>query len=293
MDSLEGRTAFITGGAHGIGRAVAASLARRGVSVAVADIDETAVCQAADELSTMTSARPFVLDVRDRAAYATVADAVEESLGPVSILVNNAGIIDSVSPSRMDHTMWDHVMGINAGGVYNGIQAFVPRMIRRRTGGHVVNTASAAGLFVGSSPLYMSGFLYHASKYAVVGLSESLRVELAHHGIGVSVLCPGPVATDIVKNAQRAHPTEAPQHSTKIASILDAAHDSLRERGVAPGVVGDLVVDAIVHDRPYILTAPEMGQQIRERTESLLAAVPSDPLVEGSADMFGTGGTRR
>lgn len=283
MDSLSGRTAFVTGGARGIGLAIARSLARCGVSVAVADLDETALKQADEQLSALTSARYYVLDVRDRRRYAEVADAVEAELGPVSIAVNNAGILDSVSPSRMDHTMWDHVMGINAGGVYNGVQAFVPRMIRRGLGGHVVNTASAAGLFVGGpSLLYKSGFLYHASKFAVVGLSESLRVELAHHGIGVSVLCPGPVATDGVKNARSFRPANAPEHSAKIATILEAAHNLVQEQGVSPSVVGDLVVDAITHDRPYILTAADMAGPIQARTDALLAAVPPGALTSGS-----------
>lgn len=280
MDSLSGRTAFVTGGAQGIGLAIATSLARRGVSVAVADLDESALKQADAELSALTNARSYALDVRDRRRYADVADSVEAELGPVSIVVNNAGILDSVSPSRMDHTMWDHVMGINAGGVYNGIQAFVPRMIKRSLGGHVVNTASAAGLFVGGGPslIYKSGFLYHASKYAVVGLSESLRVELAHHGIGVSVLCPGPVATDGVKNSQRFRPANAPEHSAKIATILETAHNAVHDHGVSPSVVGELVIDAIIRNRPYIITATDMAAPIRARTDALLDAVPSGPL---------------
>ena len=217
-----------------------------------------------------------MLDVRDRHRYAEVADTVEEELGPVSIVVNNAGILDSVSPSRMDHTMWDYVMGVNANGVYNGVQAFVPRMIERGLGGHVVNTASAAGLFVdGGSLLYRSGFLYHASKFAVVGLSESLRVELARHGIGVSVLCPGPVATDGVDNARRLRPADAPERSAKIATILETAQKMVHEQGVAPSVVGELVLDGIIRDRPYILTAPDDATPIRTRMEALLDAVPS------------------
>ncbi|MFI6825516.1 SDR family oxidoreductase [Kribbella sp. NPDC050241] len=278
MDSLAGHTAFVTGGARGIGLAIARSLAGRGVSVAVADLDEPSLHAADAELSAVTTSRSYLLDVRDRLRYAEIADAVEAELGPVSIVVNNAGVIDSVAPSRMDHTLWDYVMGVNAGGVYNGLQAFVPRMIERGLGGHIVNTASAAGLFVdGQSLLYKSGFLYHASKYAVVGLSESLRVELARHGIGVSVLCPGPVATDMVENTQRFRPADAPVRSATITTILAAAQKLVRDEGVQPSVVGELVVDAIIHDRPYILTAPDNAVPIRSRMEALLDAVPEDP----------------
>lgn len=279
MHSLAGRTAFVTGGARGIGLAIARSLAGRGVSVAVADLDEPSLHAADAELSAVTTSRSYLLDVRDRRRYAEIADAVEAELGPVSIVVNNAGVIDSVAPSRMDHTLWDYVMGVNAGGVYNGLQAFVPRMIERGLGGHIVNTASAAGLFVdGQSLLYKSGFLYHASKYAVVGLSESLRVELARHGIGVSVLCPGPVATDMVENTQRFRPADAPVRSATITTILAAAQKLVRDEGVQPSVVGELVVDAIIHDRPYILTAPDNAAPIRSRMEALLDAVPQQPV---------------
>lgn len=277
MDSLPGRTAFVTGGARGIGLAAARSLASRGVSIAVADLDEAALEQAEEELSANTRARSYKLDVRDRQRYAEVADTVEDELGPVSIVVNNAGVLDSVSPSRMDHVMWDYVMGVNATGVYNGVQAFVPRMIRRGLSGHIVNTASAAGLFVdGDSLLYRSGFLYHASKFAVVGLSESLRVELATYGIGVSVLCPGPVATDGVDNARRLRPAAAAEHSPKIETILQEAQKFVHAQGVAPSVVGELVVDGILRNRPYILTAPDNAAPIRARMEALLDAVPSD-----------------
>ncbi|TCO59610.1 SDR family oxidoreductase [Actinocrispum wychmicini] len=279
MDSLSGRTAFVTGGANGIGLAIACALASWGVSVAVADLDEPALRRAEAELSTVTRARSYRLDVRDRQRYAEVADTVEAELGPVSIVVNNAGILDSVSPARMDHTLWDYVMGVNANGVYNGLQAFVPRMIERGLGGHIVNTASAAGLFVdGQSLLYRSGFLYHASKFAVVGLSESLRVELAHHGIGVSVLCPGPVATDGLDNARRLRPADAPERSAKVETILAAAQNMVRDQGVQPSVVGELVVDAIIHNRPYILTAADNAAPIRARMEALLDAVPTDRL---------------
>lgn len=279
MESLAGRTAFVTGGSRGIGLAIARSLASRGVAVAVADLDEPSLERAETELSATTGARAYRLDVRDRQRYAQVADAVEAELGPVSILVNNAGILDSVPPSRMDHTLWDYVMGVNATGVHNGLQAFVPQMIRRGFGGHVVNTASAAGLLVDAdSFLYRSGYLYHASKFAVVGLSESLRVELAPHGIGVSVLCPGPVATEGVENARRLRPADAPERTAKVETILRAAQKLVLDEGVSPAVVGELVLDAVLRDRPYVLTDPELGPPIRTRMERLLAAVPAAPV---------------
>ncbi|MGY0499347.1 SDR family oxidoreductase [Nocardia sp. FBN12] len=276
MITLSGRTAFITGGARGIGFGIARALAERNVAVAIADVDRDALDRAADELAQITEVRAYRLDVRDRGAYAEVADAAEAALGSVTIVVNNAGVLDSISPSQMDHTMWDYVMGVNAGGVYNGIQAFVPRMIQRKHTGHIVNTSSVAGLYVGGPGLlYRSGFLYHASKFAVVGLSDSLRLELAHHGIGVSVLCPGPVATGIVDNTRRRRPENAPAHSRRIASILDTAHESLNEQGIPPSEVGEMVTAAIIGDRPYILTENVSAGPIRDRADALLAAMPA------------------
>ena len=274
MDSLHGRTAFITGGAGGIGLGIARALARHGAAIALADVDEPKLDDAVSELSEMTPTRSFVLDVRQRDAYAEVAEAAEAELGPVSVLINNAGVIDSVSPSQMAYSMWDYVMGINLNGVYNGIQEFVPRMIRRGEGAHVLNTSSVAGLCA-----TRSGYLYHASKYAVVGLSESLRIELEHHGIGVSVLCPGAVATDIVENTRQFRPDSAPARSRRIEGILADAHTALHEQGVAADAVGEHVVDAIMHNRPYVLTDDSVVGPLRERTEAILAAVPPEALA--------------
>lgn len=269
MDDLAGRTAFITGGARGIGLAIGRALAERGVAVAVADIDESALASALAELSSTTRATATPLDVTDPQAFAAAADKAEEALGPVTVLINNAGIIDSVSPSRMNRVMWDHVMGINLGGVYNGLEAFVPRMIRRGGDAHIVNTASAAGLIESGS-----GFLYHASKFAVVGMSESFRAELAHHDIGVTVLCPGAVATDIVENTRKVRPEGSPQHSARVTEILDTAHRRLRELGTPPDDVGEMVVAAILANRPYILTDDRFVDAIRARSDALIASTP-------------------
>ena len=267
---FHGRTAFITGGARGIGLGLARACAKAGAQVAVVDIDEAALETAKQELSSLTEVRAHTLDVRDREAFAHVADQVEEELGPVTLLFNNAGVADSVSPTRMDYASWDWVMGINVNGVYNGVQTFVPRMIAREGRCHVVNTSSGAGLVA-----FGSGFLYHASKYAVVGLTESLHLELAHHDIGVSLLCPGPVATDIVTNTQSLRPEGAPEHSTTVSAKLERAHANLQSRGLPVDVVAEMVLDAIRENRLYIHTDDMVGMAIAARTEALLAAMPS------------------
>ena len=195
MERIDGKTAFITGGARGIGLGIARAFAHEGAKLALVDIDEAALNAARTELSGHTSVETFVLDVRDREAYARVADETEARLGPVSILCNNAGVAGGAGVTHMTYAQWDWVLGINLNGVINGIQTFVPRMIERKIPAHVVNTASAAGL-VGER----SNLLYSTSKFAVVGLSEALRPELDRFGIGVSVLCPGPVNTSIIPN---------------------------------------------------------------------------------------------
>lgn len=267
-EDLAGRTAFITGGAQGIGLGIARSLARRGAKVALADIDGARLADARAELSEHAEVATFVLDVRERDAFQRVADDAEAALGPVSLLFNNAGVIGSTSPTRMTYEAWDWVLGINLHGVVNGIQTFVPRMIDRGEGGYVVNTSSGAGLVESGS-----GFLYTTSKYAVVGLSESLHRELAHHSIGVSVLCPGAVATQIITNTATTRP-RGHEPTPRVAAILTAAQDSLAA-GTPPDDVGEMVIDAIATGSLYVFTDGSVEGPIRERTERLLAALPA------------------
>jgi len=163
---------------------------------------------------------------------------------------------------------WDFVINVNLHGVYNGLQAVVPGMIARGEGGFIVNTSSMAGMVGGTS-----GFAYHASKFAVVGLSESLSVELAHHKISVSVVCPGAVATDIVKNTKKLRPAAAEARTTRVQGILDAAHESLQEQGVNPNDAGRAIVEGMLARRPYLFTDGWWAPLIEARTNSILASL--------------------
>lgn len=268
ITDFEGRTAFVTGGARGIGLGIVRALARRGARVAVADISADALEEAAGALGLPAGRlRCYQLDVADREQYAAVAARATADLGEVTLLFNNAGIIDSVSPGRATYGMWDHVMGINLNGVYHGIQTFLPGMLDSGRSCHIVNTSSEAGLVAGGS-----GFLYHASKFAVMGLSESMRDELAHRGIGVSVLFPGPVATGIVNNTRRIRPGDAPAHSERVTRILDTSHERLQE-GADPDGVGEVVLDAVEHNRPYIATRNGSQGHLARRNERIGAAM--------------------
>jgi NAD(P)-dependent dehydrogenase (short-subunit alcohol dehydrogenase family) len=271
VKDVAGRTAFITGGANGIGLGIARAFARAGARIALADVDKAALGAAQAELAKNTQVEAFVLDVRDRDAYVRAADEAEARLGPVSLLFNNAGVALSVPAEQMSYETWDFALGVNLDGVVNGIQTFVPRMCARGAqlgGGHVVNTASGAGLATPGA-----GFLYHTAKFAVVGLSEALRFELQGSRIGVSVLCPGPVATKIMHHTIRTQPVSAPRLDAQTVEFVDAFLNS----GASPDAVGEMVLRAVQENTLYIHTDRIMEAPIQARTKALLDALPPNP----------------
>ena len=171
MKDLQGKTAFITGGASGIGFAMAQAFLAEGMQVAIADVDEAALAEASAQLAG-SNARVLAvqLDVTDRDQYKAVADQVEAELGAIHVVCNNAGVYRGGTMDAVTYEDWDWVMGVNVGGVVNGLQTLIHRVQRHGEGGHIVNTASMAG--VTTSP----GLgVYNASKFAVVGMSEALR----------------------------------------------------------------------------------------------------------------------
>lgn len=271
MTDIANRTAFVTGGANGIGLGVARSLARAGARLALVDLDAEALERAKAELGEATAVFTAVLDVRDRDAYARVADEAEAAVGPVSILVNNAGVAGGAPASRLTYALWDWGMGINLGGVVNGIQTFLPRILARRAGGHIVNTASGAGLYATAG-----NALYCTAKFAVVGMSEALGLELEPQGVGVSVLCPGPVATDIIARTRASQPkvtrTMSPEQRSKAFANNEAAKAFLAN-GVSPDAVGDMVLEAMRQNRLYIHTDRTSARRIEARAEALLGAL--------------------
>lgn len=272
MKDFAGRTAFITGGAQGIGLGIARRLAREGVKLALVDIDREALKRAQAELERQTKVRTEVIDVRDREAFARVADAMEADLGPVSLIFNNAGVAGAISIDKMNYAAWDWVLGVNLHGVVNGIQTFLPRMIKRGAGGHIVNTSSGAGILAAGS-----GFLYATSKFAVVGMSESLHFELkqSRSNIGLSVLCPGPVNTGIVTRSLAATPGYvAPTDPAAIQRIEGVK--AFLASGVGIDEVGDMVLRGIQEDALYIFTDSIIADGVRQRTEAILAALPAD-----------------
>jgi len=270
MQNLTGKNAFITGGASGIGFAMAQALLNEGMNVVIADVDAEALARAKDALSGSNARVMAVqLDVTSRAQYEEIARQVEAELGNIHVLCNNAGVYRGGSLDAVTYADWDWVMGVNVGGVINGLQTLLSRIERHGEGGHVVNTASMAG--VTTSP----GLgVYNTSKFAVVGLSEALRKDLEPRGIGVSVLCPGMVRTRILESER----TRPEQFDVKDASAQAsaAAHSGLMNlamnTGIDPAEVADLVVHGIKSNQFYLFPHPEMKDAAQQRVNEMLGA---------------------
>ena len=272
MTDVAHRTAFITGGANGIGLGIARSFARAGTRLALTDLHADGLARAEAELRGTTEVATAVLDVRDRTAYARVADEVEAKLGPVSILVNNAGVAGGAPADLLTYELWDWGMGINLDGVVNGVQTFLRRIVERGEGGHIVNTASAAGLYA-----EQSGVLYHTAKFAVVGMTEALGIELEPQGIGVTLLCPGPVATSIMERTRALQPKVTGTMSAAQKSDAFARQQAMKEalaQGASPDAVGDMVLAAVCENRLYVHTCRSGADHIAARTKALLDAMP-------------------
>lgn len=271
MQSLEGKNAFITGGASGIGYAMAEAFLEAGMNVAIADIDADALLAAQQRLAAASNARVVAvqLDVTDREQYRMVADQVEAELGHIHVLCNNAGVYRGGAMDAVTYEDWDWVMGVNVGGVINGLQTLVDRIKAHGEGGHVVNTASMAGVV--TSP----GLgVYNASKFAVVGMSEALRQDLEPHGIGVSVLCPGMVRTRILES-ERTRPDRF-EVSDEAARQAASAHSEVMNlamnTGIEPSEVAALVVQGILENRLYLFPHPEMKAAAVDRMTALADA---------------------
>jgi NAD(P)-dependent dehydrogenase (short-subunit alcohol dehydrogenase family) len=280
MTDVAGRTAFITGGANGIGLGIARALAGAGARLALVDIEAEALGRARAELSAVTQVEARVLDVRDREAYARIADEVEAAVGPVSLLFNNAGVAGGAPAHKLTYELWDWGIGINLIGVINGIRTFLPRMVERGLGGQIVNTASGAGLVASGS-----GVLYDTAKFGVVGMTEALRLELAPMNIGTTVLCPGPVATDIIARTRGLQPRleealAAPEREAGAAR--SGRMTNWLANGVSPDAVGEMVLDAVLNNRLYIHTDRLMYAGIEARTRALLEAMPAEDAVTGA-----------
>lgn len=284
MTQIEDRVAFITGGAGGIGLAIARSLGRCGARIMLADIDETKLDAAVSSLAADGIETDGVqCDVSVAESVEQAAARTIERFGRAHILINNAGVFLGGRPGSIPLKDWRWIVDINLMGVVHGVETFVPIIAEQREGGYIVNSASMAGHWaVGElGP-------YNATKFAVVGYSETLRRDLKRHRIGVSVLCPALVRTGIHESMQ-ARPSaletlEADaDRDTKWMQAGLAATGS----GIDPDTVSEWVVDCMAARRFYIFTHPEMADIIDARAGLMRAdyqACIDDPRFGGGED---------
>ena len=257
MDEFRGRVAVITGGGGGIGAAMAAAFAARGARIVLADIDGEAMERVAAGLPVdRTGILTVPTDVTRLESVRALAAATTGRFGGVHIVCNNAGVATFSEIADATHADWEYTMSVNFWGVVHGVEAFLPLLLAQGAGGHIVNTASMAGL-VGMRWLGV----YCASKFAVVGLSEALHRELAERGIGVSVLCPMIVQTNINENSVRNRPATLSNPGPDIVPSADAMAGGV----IAPEEVAQRVVRAIERKDLYVLTHPEQREILRRR----------------------------
>jgi NAD(P)-dependent dehydrogenase (short-subunit alcohol dehydrogenase family) len=272
MRDLAGKTAFITGGASGIGLAFGHAFAKQGMKVVLADIEAQALDAAVGGLRDVTrDVRGVVCDVSDPAGVDRAAQAAFDAFGKVHVVCNNAGVAGGGGIDNISLESWRWVVDVNLMGVVHGVKAFLPHMRAHGEGGHFVNTASMAGM------TYGLGFgPYTATKYAVVGISEGLSMQLAPFGIGVSVLCPGYVNTRIGESGRNrqdrygASPTIEPNSQ---AAALVAHVAELLRNGLDPSDVADRVVAAIRTDQLYVFTHTEMNAEAKARMAAITAVM--------------------
>ncbi len=267
MKDLSGKTAFITGGANGIGLGLAKVLLAEGCKVAIADINQKCLDDAIKQLNS-DNAMAVTLDVASREDFARAADAVEAKFGNVSLVFNNAGVnlFETIQDSSYDD--WDWLLGVNLHGVINGVMTFSKRMIARGEPGHIVNTASMACFIASPIP-----GIYNTTKFAVRGLSESLRYSLADHNIGVSILCPGLVDSHI-NCSEEVRPETLSERGKPITEEFSKMLENMQRQGMDPVEVGEKVVAAIKQNRYYIFSHPEFKDELREIFDGIIAAMP-------------------
>lgn len=267
MEDLKDKVAFVTGGASGIGLAMARCFAGEGAKIVLADIEVGALEKAEEELRAAgAEVKGVGCDVADPQSVAAAAEQALEAFGKVHVLCNNAGVAPSGAIDETTPEDWKWCLGVNLMGVVHGIQSLVPQMKAHGEGGHVVNTSSVAGLMA----LPTLG-IYTAAKYAVVGISETLRGELAPFNIGVSVLCPSFVKTRL-NESHRNRPADlgpGPEEA-------DAFMTQMLSTATEPSVIAERVLRGMRRGDFYILPHPEVKAGFQVRADEILAAFDLD-----------------
>jgi short-subunit dehydrogenase len=264
-----GKTAVITGAASGIGRGLAYGFAKQGMNIVLADIDKENLVKVAKELEEIgIEVMTQLTDVSDPEQVAQLADASYKRFGTVNILCNNAGVGGAGSISLVTLENWKWILGVNVFGVIHGIQYFLNRMLASNEPCHIVNTSSMAGLLSGDNSSYPT------SKFAVVAISESLAFDCFNTNVGVSVVCPGRVNTNIIKNTHTFRQNRPgvwlpPAEMIKQSEIGRENMNRILAGAMTPEKLAELVIKAIKNDIFYVLTHPEYIPLVKSRFERI------------------------
>ena len=277
MKDVKGKTAFITGGASGIGLGIAKAFYNAGSNLVLADIRDDHLKSAEEFFNDPDRVLCLKLDVTDREAYAAAAKDSEQKFGKIHMLFNNAGMGVGGPLSKLGFDDWDWGLGVMIGGVINGIQIVLPYIRKHGEGGHIINTASKAAL------VPVTAFsIYGTAKSAVVGLSESIRGELAPDNIGVSAFCPGPVQSNIAQTG-RIRPDQYKKDSGLLETEGALADRPVSELWMSQEECGDRVLKGVQNNDLYILTHPEFKKGTEEKFNAILKSFPDEPINEERA----------
>jgi NAD(P)-dependent dehydrogenase (short-subunit alcohol dehydrogenase family) len=280
MENVEGKVAFITGGASGIGLGIAKACVNAGMKVVLADIRQEFMQEALTGFRQQGHGKDvhgLMLDVTDRAAFARAADEAEQVFAKVHVLCNNAGIgiLGPIKSAKFGD--WDWALGVMIGGVVNGIQIFLPRILKHGEGGHILTTSSMGGVL----PLNES-VIYSTAKSAVVGMCEALRGALAEDNIGVSAFCPGPVKTNI-RETGRYRPEQYKKDSGYAEFEKQLAQRPDSPTWMSIEECGERVLKGIRRNDLYIFTHREFKEGVAERMEAMLASFPNEEINQARA----------
>ena len=290
MKELKGKVAFITGGASGIGLGIAKACTKYGMKVVIADSRQHAL----DEAMTYFRQKglpchPVKLDVTDRVAYAKAADEAEAVFGKIHVLVNNAGIGSMGAAQDLTYKDWDYSMGVNLGGVINGLVTILPRILKHGEGGHIVATSSTNGIAATGVSI-----VYCTTKFGIAGMMEALATELQDKNIGASVLVPGPTMTNLGQSSFENRPAHLKnENETPPPARNEQSAPPPRDPDVwmDPLETGERVLRGIRNNDLFIITHPEFKAGFQARHDAIMRACPDEPRNEKRWEIIKTFGT--
>ena len=298
MENVKGKTAFITGGASGIGLGIAKACAKYGMKVVIADSRQDALDEAMKYFKEKKlPVHSIKLDVTDRPAYIKAADEAEAVFQKIHVLVNNAGVASGGPAQNMTFKDWDFSVGVNIIGVANGLVIILPRILKHGEGGHIVSTSSTAGFFAVNGCI-----IYNMCKYAIAGMMETLAGDLMGTNVGASVLIPGPTVTNLgpstfanrpahLRNEGQTWPPQPPPGRQGPPPQMTQMFEEIQKIFMDPVETGERVLRGIRRNDIFIHTHPEFREGYIARNEALVRAIPDEPVNEKRREMIKKMGT--